>query len=255
MSELGFRHKRSLFILSLLLWVLVSSCASFQKGRRPEDNFVNGFRVQLIQTSDREEADEIQDLAILRFREEVYRVFEAPYYKVRIGDFTDWHDAEELQKRAKQKGFQDAWVVGDRVMLNKTIVKQTRKPGPVLTDSRYLKGGKFGFFDIEEPAIGVALGIRRISPHLHLNLDGDLVLSDATTLLLDSSLRYLFDPTPSLLPYIGGGPGLAIGDDKTFTAHLAGGFDFRIDSLPAFTELKIHLSDPEAITLWFGLRF
>jgi len=136
------------------------------------------------------------------------------------------------------------------------ISAQTKKPRYKLRDSRHLHAGKFGFFDIEEPAVGVALGLWKISPHLHLNFDGDVVLTGKTRVLLDLSMRYLLDQSRKILPYIGGGPGGAIGDnDKRFTAHLLGGFDFRIDTLPAFTELKIHLKNPEAVSLWFGLRF
>lgn len=252
---MDFRHKSSLVIFAILLFVIVSSCGTFQKVSRPEDNFGIGFRVQLTQTSNREQAKGIRDLAILRFEEEVYMVFEAPYYKVRIGDFTEWPHAEELQKVAKQKGFQDAWVVGAKVNLNKATSTETGKPSRAFTDSRHLKGGKFGFFDFDDPAVGVALSLRRISPHLHLNFDGDVVLSGDTNLLLDLSLRYLFDQTQGLLPYVGGGPGVFWGDDNKLTAHFLGGVDYRIDSLPVFAELKIHVSDPEAVSLWFGLHF
>lgn len=115
---------------------------------------------------------------------------------------------------------------------------------------------KFGLFDIEAPAVGIAYGLQKISPHLHLNFDGDVILAGKTKLLLDLTLRYLFDGNRKIFPYMGGGLGGSIRDnDKTFTSHLVGGFDFRIDTIPVFTELKIHLKNPEAVSLWFGLRY
>ncbi|RMF67783.1 MAG: SPOR domain-containing protein [Calditrichaeota bacterium] len=82
-----------------------------------EDSVVTGYRVQLIQTTDPEEAREAEQDAILRFEEEVYRVFDPPFYKVRVGDFLNWRDAEELQKLAVRKGFREAWVVRTKVNL------------------------------------------------------------------------------------------------------------------------------------------
>jgi plastocyanin len=84
-----------------------------------EDSVVTGFRVQLIQTTDPEEAKNVQRDAILRFNEGVYRVFDPPFYKVRVGDFVNWYDAEKFQKLAIQKGFREAWVIRTKVNLKK----------------------------------------------------------------------------------------------------------------------------------------
>jgi hypothetical protein len=121
---------------------------------------------------------------------------------------------------------------------------------PVKTD-----GAKFGFFDVEEPAAGVAFNLGHLSPHLRLNFDGDLIFSGQPRVILDLSLRYLFNRQRHTRPYIGGGAGIALGDDNSVPAHFVGGFDFAIDTLPVFIELKIHLSNPDAVSLWFGLRF
>ena len=84
-----------------------------------EDSVVTGYRVQLIQTSDPEEAKNAERDAILRFTEEVYRVFDTPFYKVRVGDFVNWYDAQKLQKLAMQKGFREAWVIRTKINLKK----------------------------------------------------------------------------------------------------------------------------------------
>ncbi|MFQ5824845.1 MAG: SPOR domain-containing protein [bacterium] len=82
-----------------------------------EDSMVTGYRVQLIQTTDPEEAKNVQRDAILRFNEGVYRVFDPPFYKVRVGDFINWYDAEKFQELAIKKGFREAWVIRTKVNL------------------------------------------------------------------------------------------------------------------------------------------
>ncbi|MCG8608523.1 hypothetical protein MJD09_26480, partial [bacterium] len=203
----------------------------------------------------RDEARSIRRRASRRFDEKVYIVFEPPYYKVRVGNFDNWGEAGKTQKIAKENGFTDAWIVGAKAKRNGSAPTQSRKPRRTFSDSRGLNGGKFGFFDIEYPAVGIGFPISRVSPHLQLHFDGDLVLANDPILLLDFSLRYLFDSRSQVLPYVGGGPGAVLGDRQDFTAHFVGGLDFRIDRVPAFAELKIHLNRPDAVSLWFGLRF
>jgi hypothetical protein len=84
-----------------------------------EDSIVTGYRIQLFQTEDAEEAKNIQKDAILRFNHDVYRVFDPPFYKVRVGDFLNWYDAEKLQKLAIQKGYHEAWVIRTKINLRK----------------------------------------------------------------------------------------------------------------------------------------
>jgi len=84
-----------------------------------DDTIGTGYRVQIIQTTDPEEAKEVERDAIFRFDYDVYRVFGSPYYKVRIGDFVNWSDAEKLQRLAIRKGFRDAWVIRTTINLKK----------------------------------------------------------------------------------------------------------------------------------------
>lgn len=88
-------------------------------GEISRDTVGTGYRVQLMQTTEPDEAKEIEREAILRFEEDVYRVFDPPYYKVRVGDFATWYDAEKVQKLAIRKGFREAWVVRTKVNLKK----------------------------------------------------------------------------------------------------------------------------------------
>ena len=83
------------------------------------DSVGTGYRVQLIQTTEPDEAKDVERDAVLRFDEGVYRIFDPPFYKVRVGDFADWYDAEKIQKLAILKGFREAWVVRTKVNLRK----------------------------------------------------------------------------------------------------------------------------------------
>lgn len=116
-------------------------------------------------------------------------------------------------------------------------------------------GLKFGLYALQHPAFGVAFAPGRMTQHLQLDFDGDLILEDATFLILDVSLRYHFDRRRSAHTYAGGGAGIAFAGENTTPAHLLAGFEFELDALPAFLEVKLHLADPSAFTLWFGLRY
>jgi len=80
---------------------------------------VVGFRVQICAVSDEQKARAIQQEAILNFIDEnIYLKYDAPYYKVRIGDFVTRREAEQLQKLAVARGFNDAWVVRTKIKVN-----------------------------------------------------------------------------------------------------------------------------------------
>jgi len=78
---------------------------------KPRRERVLGYRVQICATSDEERARAVKRKAMLKFDERVYMVYDTPYYKVRIGDCMTRMEAEELKKKAVQKGFRDAWIV------------------------------------------------------------------------------------------------------------------------------------------------
>ncbi|MCG8605587.1 SPOR domain-containing protein [bacterium] len=86
-----------------------------------EDSVITGYRVQLIQTTDPEEVRNVQKDAILQFDHEVYRVFDPPFYKVRVGDFAEWRDAENLQQEAIKRGYREAWVIRTKVNLMRSV--------------------------------------------------------------------------------------------------------------------------------------
>ncbi len=77
---------------------------------------VTGYRVQICALSDEERAREIHRTAILKFvNEEVYLIYDSPYYKVRVGNCRTRQEADRLQQLAVEKGFDDAWVVRTKI--------------------------------------------------------------------------------------------------------------------------------------------
>ena len=82
---------------------------------RSTDEMVQGFRVQLMATGDGEQAREERRSAVFNFQEHVYLIFEAPLYKIRVGDCLNRREAEALRSEAIRKGFRDAWIVPSKV--------------------------------------------------------------------------------------------------------------------------------------------
>jgi len=74
-----------------------------------------GYRVQVLATRYFERADSLAVIMKLFFSDSVYVDFEAPNYKVRIGDFTDRDSAESLQQELVQMGYNSAWILRARI--------------------------------------------------------------------------------------------------------------------------------------------
>ena len=69
------------------------------------------FRVQLASTKNHEEAQAIEEAAVLAFENEVIMQFDSPYYKIRLGKMSNREDAQSLQNRAIQNGYRRAWII------------------------------------------------------------------------------------------------------------------------------------------------
>ncbi len=76
-----------------------------------ERSQVRGFRVQLISTRTEEEARSVMRNAVISFNQPVYREYDNPYYKIRVGDFLSRYEASKVQAEAIELGFHEAWVV------------------------------------------------------------------------------------------------------------------------------------------------
>ena len=74
-----------------------------------------GYRVQVLATRYFEWADSLAVIMKNTVSDSVYVDFEAPNYKVRIGDFIDRDSAESLQKELVQMGYNSAWILRTRI--------------------------------------------------------------------------------------------------------------------------------------------
>ena len=74
-----------------------------------------GYRVQVLATRYFERADSLAVIMKNTIRDSVYVDFEAPNYKVRVGDFIDRDSAESLQQDLVQMGYNSAWILRSRI--------------------------------------------------------------------------------------------------------------------------------------------
>ena len=80
----------------------------------------DGFRVQIFAGRDIQAATMAETKAKEDFEPKgykVYLIFEAPFYKVRIGDFTDRNEAENARDLAKKLGYKSAFVARSKVQV------------------------------------------------------------------------------------------------------------------------------------------
>lgn len=83
------------------------------------EEMIQGYRVQLLATGDEKQAWAAKKKAIFKFEENVYLEFEAPLYKLRVGDCETKKEAEEIREEAIRKEFRDAWIVPSKVYRKK----------------------------------------------------------------------------------------------------------------------------------------
>jgi len=79
---------------------------------------IEGFRVQVLATSSQENADRLRDELAIEYGKDIYIVFEAPNYKVRIGNFIDRRLAEKLRLELINKGYPSSWIIRTRIEPN-----------------------------------------------------------------------------------------------------------------------------------------
>lgn len=100
------------------LAIVPTQSAAIDSASRNEPETADGFRVQIISTTDENAAREIRKEAILKQENDVYLIFDSPYYKVRVGNCLTRSEADELQDLLVKKGFLDAWVIRTKVFKN-----------------------------------------------------------------------------------------------------------------------------------------
>jgi len=78
---------------------------------------VQGFRVQIFSSSSVDEIASMKNLALVKFPlDSIYVVYDAPVYKLRVGDFLNRYEANQRLPEFVEKKYSDAWVVPDRII-------------------------------------------------------------------------------------------------------------------------------------------
>ncbi|NOY05775.1 MAG: SPOR domain-containing protein [Chlorobi bacterium] len=84
-----------------------------------------GYRVQVFITTNMDQAREKEQEFTQSLRTyPVYKVYDPPYYKIRVGDFQSREEALALKDSLKSAGVEEAWVVRDNVLV---VVKEELK--------------------------------------------------------------------------------------------------------------------------------
>jgi hypothetical protein len=81
---------------------------------------ITGFRVQILATKNIETASLFEQEASERFGHldhKTYLIFEAPLYKIRIGDCKERTQAEELRDLAMQYGYRESFIVKSKIQI------------------------------------------------------------------------------------------------------------------------------------------
>ena len=81
----------------------------------------SGYRVVVLSTDDLQSANELKSELYFKINEKnIYLDFEPPFYKVKVGDFTNLQEANNLKFKLNQLGYKDARVISESV----NVVKQ-----------------------------------------------------------------------------------------------------------------------------------
>jgi hypothetical protein len=93
---------------------------------------LQGFRIQLLATNNFDDANTTRNVLTASFPDLwIYLVFEAPTYKIRVGDFVNRAEAKPLLDIFQGQGYRKAWIVPDRIINN----QPPKPPVPVAFDS------------------------------------------------------------------------------------------------------------------------
>lgn len=94
------------------------------------------LRIQLHSTELFGDAKKERIIAEEIFDQPVYLDYEVPYYKVRVGSFSERKDAESYLSKAKTAGYQNAWIVAVRVNVKETQPLYDNLPAPKSESSK-----------------------------------------------------------------------------------------------------------------------
>ncbi|MCG9880345.1 MAG: SPOR domain-containing protein [Bacteroidia bacterium] len=94
---------------------LVNKNLEINKGNQTLD----GYRIQIFAGSDRNNAQAMRSKFITEFPDEqVYLIYQQPYFKLRVGDYRNLIEAQGMYKKL-QKQFEQLLIVPDKINLPK----------------------------------------------------------------------------------------------------------------------------------------
>jgi hypothetical protein len=96
-----------------------TAAASNQPGAAAPAEMPNGFRVQVIASSQIEKVRSEQKSLESRVSYPLYIIVTPPYYKLVAGDFVKRSEADAAVVKLKELGYPDAWVVRSKVWANR----------------------------------------------------------------------------------------------------------------------------------------
>jgi len=77
---------------------------------------VQGYRVLILTTDNLEEANNMRsEIYFSTTQKEVYVIFDPPFYKVMVGDFTEYSEAKDLSFKLNQLGYTESRIVNETV--------------------------------------------------------------------------------------------------------------------------------------------
>ena len=76
---------------------------------------IDGFRLQIFESSSVDQATKKFNKFKKILSDSLYLTFEAPFYKVRYGDFIPKEEAETEKKKLSKKGLKNIWTIRSRI--------------------------------------------------------------------------------------------------------------------------------------------
>jgi hypothetical protein len=76
---------------------------------------IDGFRLQIFESSSVDQATKKFNKFKKILSDSLYLTFEAPFYKVRYGDFISKEEAETEKKKLSKKGLKNIWTIRSRI--------------------------------------------------------------------------------------------------------------------------------------------
>ncbi len=96
-------------VISLIIIWLPSTL--FSQTENDASKFKNMYRVQICATTDKNAAIEQKQIAEEKFNISGYLIYEEPFFKARLGDFSSVQDAKAFRLKVIRSGYAGAWIV------------------------------------------------------------------------------------------------------------------------------------------------